>query len=95
MKRLDLSTKKQFSTILEFPILRGRKGGKSLKFRKIQTFEQNSAPNYFSVRNCNMSGLDLNAKKHFWRFWNFRFKGRKITKFQKKKNSHEQNRLEY
>ena len=66
MKRLYFNTQKQFSSTLEFSILRWVKGRKKLfLFQKFQIFEHNSATNNCRVRKFLMWNLDLNIKKPF------------------------------
>ena len=57
---LDLDTKKSFSTIVEFLILRGGKE-KNIEFWKIRIFEDNSALNYSMVKKFCMRRLDFNT----------------------------------
>ena len=66
MKRLDLNTKKQIFGDFRISHFKGEKGAKSLKFRKIQIFDDNSAPNYCSARKCHTRRLDLKIKKTFF-----------------------------
>ena len=52
--RLYLNTKKLFSAIMEFSILRGGKGGGESKFRKDWIFEHNLTLNYLIVTKLHM-----------------------------------------
>ena len=84
IRKLDLNTKKQFSSILEFSVLKKKKGvGGVCKFRKIQTFERNSALNFFIVRKFHMRRSDLNTKKQFSTFFECLILSGKVTKFWK------------
>ena len=80
--RLGLNTKKQLSAILEFSILKGRKGEIS-KFRKIQIFGHNLASNCCNVRKIHIRRLDLNTKKHFFANFEFSILSGKIAKVRK------------
>ena len=62
MRRLDINTKKQFSAVFEFLILRGER---IAKFRKIRIFKYNLALNYSTVKKFHMRGLDLITKKTY------------------------------
>ena len=64
-------------------IFQFKKGGEISKFWEIQILEHNSAPNCSTVKYSYMRGLDMNTKKHFWRFWNFQFKRGKLLNFGK------------
>ena len=62
MRREGFNGIKQFSTILQFSVLRIARGG-GLKVRKIPIFEYKPAPNCSTVKNFYMRELDLNKKK--------------------------------
>ena len=62
MGRLDLNTKKSFSTILEISILRVGKE-ENAEFRKYWIFEHDLALSYSTEKKFHMRGLDLNTKK--------------------------------
>ena len=80
---LNLNTKKMISHILEFSILRARKG-KIIEFRKIRIFERNSALNYSMVKKFHMMGLHVSTKIIiFGDFSIFDFNGEKSLNFGK------------
>ena len=64
MRRLDLNTKKIFSAIFEFSILRWVRG-ENAKFRKIWIFKHNSALNNSMVKKFHMTEVDLNTNKPY------------------------------
>ena len=75
MGQLDLNTKKSFSAIFEFSILRGGKGRKPWIFRgadvKKHIFEHNSAHIYLTKTKLHIGRLDLNTKKSFSAIFEF------------------------